>query len=236
MPGLLGLSFRDLLIRIFALTLSLSFHEFAHAWSAQRLGDPTAAEQGRLNLNPLSHLDPMGTLAILVAGIGWAKPVPVNPARFRRDVTVKRGMFLTAIAGPVANLILATIAMVLMQTLIFGHNLALIKGHALSSGVIFATTLELLSVLIAMNIGLAFFNLLPVPPLDGSRIFGAVLPQKYYYGIMRYERYIGMAFLFLFIFGRGFIGQIINFLSLPFRWLITVPLSQFFDFLLKLLA
>lgn len=235
MPGLFNLGLQDLLIRIFALTLSLSFHEFAHAWMAKRLGDNTAEEHGRLNLNPLNHLDPVGTLTILLVGIGWAKPVPINPARFRRDVSVKKGMLLTAIAGPISNLILATFSMVILQLLSFGNRLAYFKGYSFLAGNIGDTIFQLLSTLIFMNIGLAFFNLLPVPPLDGSRIFSALLPKQYYYGLMRYERYIGLAFMALLLFGRGIIGSVINFFAKPFIWLITTPLMAFFNWLLSLL-
>ncbi|MDO5734207.1 MAG: site-2 protease family protein [Eubacteriales bacterium] len=228
-----GMSFRDLLIRIFALTLSLSFHEFAHAWTAYRLGDATAAERGRLSLNPMAHLDPLGTMAILLAGIGWAKPVPVNPARFDRKYSVQKGMFLTAVAGPIANLILATISMFIMQTWFFAARVIVLQGGNLVGGPFTAVFTDILTALLNMNIALAFFNLLPLPPLDGSRIFGAILPKKLYFTIMQYERYIGMAFFLILIFGRGLIGTVIYYISYPFRWLITIPLSTFFDWLLK---
>src|SRR5665647_733025 len=100
----------DLIILIFVLCLSLSFHEFSHAWVANRLGDDTAALQGRLTLNPLKHLDPVGSIVFLIAGIGWARPVPVNPARFSREGTMKSGMMKVSLAGPLSNLLLATVA------------------------------------------------------------------------------------------------------------------------------
>ena len=107
------LDFVDLLIMLFVMTLSLSLHEFSHAWMANRLGDDTAALAGRLTLNPLKHLDPIGSLAFLFVGIGWAKPVPINPGRFTKAKSIKRGMFLTSIAGPLSNIFLGTLAWIL---------------------------------------------------------------------------------------------------------------------------
>lgn len=232
---MLNLSLQDILIRVLALTLSLSFHEFAHAWSAHRLGDDTAKNMGRLTMNPRAHLDPIGTLMVLVAGVGWAKPVPVNPARFDRDrnITVKKGMLLTSVAGPVANLILATLAMIAYELMFFIANVLLVKDVMISM-TLYEVFQKIFLVLISMNIGLAFFNLIPVPPLDGSRIFGSLLPDKYYYTMMRYERYIGIIFLVLVFFGSGLIGKIIYFLSYPFRLLVMMPLHKFFSWLLTL--
>lgn len=153
-----------MVVRLVPMILSLSFHEFAHAWVARRLGDPTAEEQGRLTLNPLAHVDPVGTLLIPAISsltgvplIGWARPVPVDPSRFRRSVDRRRGYALVSAAGPLANLLLAVIS---AAVLTFGGSM--VMGNA---GVY-----RLFSVLLVMNVALCIFNLLPIAPLDGSRL------------------------------------------------------------------
>jgi Zn-dependent protease len=159
------------LLYLIPLVLSLTVHEFAHAWSAWRLGDDTASRMGRMTLNPISHIDPIGTLLLPILGVpfGWAKPVPVNPARFRRDVNMRAGMALTAAAGPLSNVLLAVVAAVA-----FGL-LARFAPHTLETGL---GTGELLSALLRINVALALFNLIPVPPLDGSRIMDWFLPVR----------------------------------------------------------
>ena len=151
--------------------LSLSVHEWAHAWSAHKLGDDTAAREGRLTLNPASHIDPIGTLLLPLLGIpfGWAKPVPVNPARFRRGVHMGTGMAITASAGPISNLILSFFCAVTLG-LMFRLAPQLIDSQP---GIV-----KLLMFGIQLNIGLAVFNLLPIPPLDGSRIVERFIPYS----------------------------------------------------------
>lgn len=158
--------------------LSLSVHEYAHAWAAARLGDDTAAREGRLTLSPLAHIDPIGTLAIpainiLLGGfsfIGWARPVPVNPMRFNRNVSMRTGMAITAIAGPLSNLLMAIISVAILTGLWrFAPQMATTaEGELTASG-------NLLLVMAQLNIGLFVFNLLPLPPLDGSRL----LPRSF---------------------------------------------------------
>lgn len=153
------------------LLLSLSVHEFSHAWSASRLGDDTAARMGRLTLNPLAHADLLGTIILPLLGIpfGWAKPVPVNPARFRRDVSMRAGMMITAAAGPISNLVLAVVCSVL-----FG-----VAARIAPALIAFETPSRALLVsMISLNVVLALFNLIPVPPLDGSRIVDGLLPLR----------------------------------------------------------
>ncbi len=155
------------------LILSLTVHEFAHAWSAYWLGDDTASREGRFTLNPLAHLDPIGTVLLPLLGIpfGWAKPVPVNPVRFNRKVSMSAGMMLTAAAGPISNLVLAVLCAVGYGLLArFAPGLLAERGHLTSGGM-------LLQMAMAMNIGLALFNLLPIPPLDGSRIADHLMPR-----------------------------------------------------------
>ena len=154
------------------LLLSLTVHEWAHAWSAYRLGDDTASMQGRLTLNPLAHIDPFGTLILPLLGVpfGWAKPVPVNPARFRRDVKMSTGMMITAAAGPLSNVLIALLCTV-------GMGLA-IRFGLLANGFGDALT-RLLVIGIQINISLALFNLLPIPPLDGSRVVDGLIPYSW---------------------------------------------------------
>lgn len=213
----------SLLIMVFVMTLSLSFHEFAHAWMAHRLGDDTAVLAGRLTLNPLRHLDPIGSLTFLFVGIGWAKPVPVNPSRFHKSKNIKRGMFLTSIAGPLANILLGTLAWILF-CLVYTIYLA-----GSGNGQMASTLISLFYTLYSLNMLLAVFNLLPLPPLDGYRVFGVALPDKWYYSLMQYERYIGMAFLFLVIFFGGFLSRILAFILVPFNYLIQFPVTWLFQ-------
>jgi Zn-dependent protease len=151
----------DIVLRLFVITVSLTFHEAAHAWTAFRLGDSTAADEGRLTLNPLAHFDIMGTLMIIFAPIGWAKPVPVNPRNFKNP---GRDMSLVALAGPASNIVLALIACTAY---------AILRHGAMDLG-----WFRLLSTFITMNFGLAIFNLLPVFPLDGSKALSLVLPNR----------------------------------------------------------
>ncbi len=179
--------------RLIVLFLAIPIHETAHAYISYRLGDPTAKAMGRLTLNPLKHIDPVGALCMLTTGIGWAKPVPVDP-RYYRDR--KGGMALSALAGPVSNLLLAFVSLILSKVFLW-INLALSPS---GQGVVF--WLYYIFYLVSIiNISLGIFNLLPVPPFDGSKIFGAVLPERVYFGIMRYERYIFIGIFALLMLG-----------------------------------
>jgi len=157
-----GRSLLEIVARLLSLLIAIDVHEFAHAWMANELGDPTARYQGRLSLNPLVHLDPMGTMMILLSvfsgfGIGWGKPVPVNPVYLRRGPRV--GMGMVAAAGPLSNLVLAAIAAVPIRL-----------GLPLPGSLMY-----LLSTVISVNIVIALFNLLPIPPLDGASILRGIL-------------------------------------------------------------
>jgi Zn-dependent protease len=156
---------------IIPMMLSLTVHEWAHAFSAYRLGDDTASREGRLTLNPMAHIDPIGTILLPLLGVpfGWAKPVPVNPTRFNRSVTMSTGMAITAAAGPLSNLVLAFICAVTMGVM---WRVAPTMVHR--EGVF-----GLLQYGLTLNVGLAIFNLLPLPPLDGSRIVERWVPYKY---------------------------------------------------------
>ncbi|QDT57412.1 Peptidase family M50 [Caulifigura coniformis] len=159
------------LIRWTLLVVSLSVHEWAHAWSAYKLGDDTAARMGRLTFNPLVHIDLVGTviLPLLNAPIGWAKPVPVQPHRFDRKYSPAFGMLLTAIAGPISNIVLAVIG-----TLIFAGATHFRFSHPEA----FEATIVILIQFILMNIALAVFNMIPIPPLDGSRVANYFMPYS----------------------------------------------------------
>ncbi len=176
-PALTSANLREGLAFLVTLILSVTVHEFAHAWSAYRLGDDTAARLGRMTLNPIPHIDPIGTLFLPALRIffpaiplfGWAKPVPVNPARFGRKVSMGTGMMITALAGPVSNVILAVLCTVVLGLLIRFTPGLVVPG---------AGTGELLAMLIQLNVTLAVFNLIPIPPLDGSRIVDGLLPYR----------------------------------------------------------
>ena len=172
-----------------ALLTALPFHEYAHAWTANKLGDPTARWQGRLTLNPMRHLDPFGALLMLFTGIGWAKPVPINPRNFKRP---KEGMAISSLAGPVSNLLLALGSMVF-------YKLFIILGIYLDSGflgTLVASLCNIFSTMVGVNVGLAVFNLIPLPPLDGSRVLNLFLPERIYFQLMQYERMIMIFVMF----------------------------------------
>src|SRR5262245_44695234 len=154
------------------LLLSLTVHEWAHAWSAFKLGDDTASMQGRLTLNPIAHIDPFGTLILPLLGIpfGWAKPVPINPARFRRGVNMSTGMIITAAAGPLANVALAIVSAVVLGLIARFSPASLVEGRM--------GLYPLLASLIGINVTLAIFNMIPVPPLDGSRVIDGIVPYS----------------------------------------------------------
>lgn len=172
-----------LVISVAASLLCITIHELCHGLAAWRLGDPTARAQGRLTLNPLHHIDPLGLLLMITAGVGWARPVPVDMRYFRHP---KRDMAITALAGPVSNFLLALVAMA-------GTSLV---WRVLSMEQSWEVYLLLFLLRTAvLSVGLGIFNLIPIPPLDGSRVLFALLPDRLYYGIMRYERYVMIVML-----------------------------------------
>ena len=172
---------------IVILFICFPVHESAHALTAKLLGDRTAESQGRISLNPLVHLDPMGTIGLLLFGIGWAKPVPVQPYKARK-VSQKSAMALTAAAGPLSNVIVSLVFMIIEKIIIVATGLTDVTSFYI------ATALELI---IGINLSLGVFNLLPIPPFDGSRILLAFLPTKLYFKVMEYERFIMIAVLVL---------------------------------------
>lgn len=184
MFGFNHLSIAEILYTLCAVVLALSFHEACHGFVASKLGDPTARLSGRLTLNPLKHIDPLGLICMVLFRFGWAKPVPVNPRWFKKP---KQGMAITAAAGPLGNLFLGFVCIFLYYILYL----------YLSSFAFFSALADFISVLAILNINFAIFNLIPLPPLDGSRILGLFLPSQVYFKIMQYERYIQYALLIL---------------------------------------
>ncbi len=194
-------------------------HECSHALAAKLLGDDTAEREGRITLNPFAHLDIMGTIGILAFGIGWAKPVPVNPARCRK-VSQKAAMAITAAAGPMANFVSSLIFMIIMKVLIVCYN-----GSDSAPDALYYVIMAL-RLIIDIDLFNGVFNLLPVPPFDGSRVFFAFLPTKYYFSIMKYERYIMIVLLLLMWTGI---------LSIPFS-ILSDLLYGFLDLITKFIC
>ncbi len=191
----------DLLVHAIVLFTAIPIHEAAHAYVAYRLGDPTAKYRGRMTLNPMAHFDLMGSLAMLLFGIGWAKPVPINPLNFK---DTKKGMAISAAAGPASNLIVAAISMVIAKILFYA-------GYGIGVNTVISTLYTVFHSMCYINISLAIFNLLPIPPFDGSRIFNYFLSDKWYFKIMEYERYIFIALIILL--ATGILSIPISFLA-----------------------
>lgn len=192
--------------------LSLSVHETAHGYVAYRLGDPTARSLGRLTLNPIKHIDPIGFICMALFGFGWAKPVPINTRYFKKP---KRDMALTGLAGPLSNLLLAFVFAVLWRIELTVYGVVEITEF---SHTVFYLLETFLYLGIRLNITLAVFNLIPVPPLDGSRIFLVLLPTDTYFKIMRYEKYIYLVLMVALLF--GLLDTPINFVTNLFTRLI----------------
>lgn len=198
-------SLRDILLRVAAVFLCLTIHETCHGLAAYALGDPTAKRAHRLSLNPLRHIDWLGLLMMVVAGFGWAKPVPVNPNYFKKP---KQGMAVTALAGPVSNLLLAILL------LLFARGVYI---RAALTGSFSATWFAFLLDTASLSVGLGLFNLVPIPPLDGSKVLAVLLPDRAYDWLMHYERF-GMLVLVMVI----SVGIGSNALDNAIRWTFTM--------------
>lgn len=179
-----------MLLTTAAALVCLTVHELCHGLSAYRLGDPTAKEAGRLTLNPIRHIDPFGLVLMITAGVGWAKPVPVDPRRFKNP---KRGMALTALAGPLSNFLLAWLFLLLAGGVWRWMDAILWNASNWTITALYYLAQFLMNAAV-LSVGLGVFNLFPVPPLDGSKVLFSLLPDKIYFTILRYERYV-MLFL-----------------------------------------
>lgn len=196
-------TFEDAVLRMAAIFLCLTVHETCHGLAAYALGDPTAKSMHRLSLNPLRHIDWLGLVMMFAAGFGWAKPVPVNPQYFKKP---KQGMAVTALAGPVSNFLLALLAMLISK------GIYLYAPYSPGMEAVFNFCLYTVA---PLSIGLGLFNLLPIPPLDGSKVVAVLLPDRAYVQLMRYERY-GMLVLLL-----------LSWLGLTGRWIGDVIMAVY---------
>ena len=175
----------ELILTAVAVLITLSIHEFSHAYAAYKLGDNTAKNLGRLSINAIKHLDPIGALCMLFFRFGWAKPVPINPRNFKNP---KRDFAISALAGPLSNLILGFI---FSGIFIFSFsNLLSVEFENEFTLRLAENALLFLQIFFSVNVGLGIFNLLPIPPFDGSRLLNVIFPPKIYFGIMKYERQI----------------------------------------------
>ncbi|HHV08185.1 MAG TPA: site-2 protease family protein [Firmicutes bacterium] len=198
---------REMIFRIPALLLAISVHEYAHAKTADALGDPTARLSGRMTLNPLAHLDPLGLLMLWLLRFGWAKPVPINPMYLRPR---RRGIILVSLAGAVANIITATILLILLK-------LQFIPFNSVLAGI--------LELAMWYNLFFAVFNLIPIPPLDGSKVLAELLPRRISYQLGQYEQY-GPILLIILLYMRG-----LNIILIPLASGIYDILYRLTDFL-----
>lgn len=178
-----------------AVLIAITLHEYAHGFVSWKLGDPTPKQDGRLSLNPIHHLDLLGTLCLLVFHMGWAKPVQINPRYYKNP---KLGTVLVSLAGPFMNFLIAFISM-------FG----VVTTYTMT-GTVSDIAYYICVYLVNINIGLGIFNLIPIPPLDGSKVLSAVLPEKLYFGYMKYERYFMVILL---------IAVYLGILSTPINWI-----------------
>lgn len=192
----------EIFVKLIIIFLVTPIHEYAHAFAAHKLGDDTAAYQGRLTINPLAHIDIIGAICIFLCGFGWAKPVPVNPLKFDKKHTIRGGMAITALAGPLSNIIIAYIAVVIYRLVLYIGNF---ENEMMGYVVL------MIYYFISLNVGLAIFNLIPIPPLDGSKILGAFLPAKFDYFLAKNERVISIVFMVVVV--TGILSVPITFVS-----------------------
>ena len=191
----------DALLSVIPALICITLHELSHGFIAYKLGDNTAKVKGRLTLNPLKHIDIIGLFMMAVFHFGWAKPVPVNMNNFKNP---KRGMAITALAGPVANILIAAVFLVL-----YGFFWPLLCTSNFGDII-----LEVFTTTAVISIGFAVFNIIPIPPLDGSKILFSLLPQRFYNILMQYERYGMIVLIALIYFGAidGFLDKVVMFI------------------------
>ena len=188
----------DLLLSLPAIFIALSVRGYACARTAYKLGDPTAKNYGRMTINPIKHLDPLGLLCMIFVGFGWVRPVPINSRNLKKP---RRDMALIALSGPASNIILAFIGLLVLRILLVVCTPILQTADPHSFGfAAFSMLLTFLTLFSALNAGLAIFSLLPIPPLDGSRLLALILPSRIYFKNVRYERYISFVLVLLLVF------------------------------------
>ena len=200
--------------------LSLTVHEYFHAWMAHKLGDDTAVQAGRLTLNPVAHIDPVGTLLIPVIGLstgapffGWAKPVPVSPYRFTRKMRMKTGILLTSVAGPLSNMAFALIMALVLSAVAHAVGFErLVQEFQSNRGGVLVAVIEFLRWMVLVNVGLCVFNLLPIPPLDGSGVLTGLLPDRYQHVLEWIGRYSFVLFIAILLVGGKVIGAPVLFI------------------------
>ena len=192
----------SLLLSIPGILIAITFHEFAHGFAAYKLGDTTAKDEGRLSLNPFDHLDPIGTVMLIFAGFGWGKPVHVNPRNYTRKMSMEKGEAIVSIAGPLMNFLLAIIFAIIYIAILKFAGLSFITTSVgmVIIGIVTAT--------ISVNVGLGVFNLIPLPPLDGSKVIMPFLPYKAKQWFINNEQIFYIVFVILFI--TGLAGRIIS--------------------------
>lgn len=201
---------------------------------AYRLGDDTAARMGRLTMNPMAHLTWLGSLCFLLIGLGWAKPVEVNPLQFRKNVSMRQGMAWVSAAGPISNLVLALGASLGITILQIWEELSHIEPG--KGGTLLAILWTFLITMYLANVNLAIFNLLPIPPLDGSKLFGFLLPDKSYEFMLVHQREISTAFLLLIFLGSDIISKLMDILATPINWILRQPLAWFANWIVSIFA
>lgn len=213
----------DYLIKALVLFTAVPVHECAHAWVAEKMGDDTGRKQGRITLNPFAHLTLWGSLMMILVGFGWGKPVMVDSRNFKNP---KKGMVLTSLAGPASNFIMAFLSMIVYKVLAF-------LSYAKDS-----STLDMMATVFVyitlINISLAVFNFLPIPPLDGSKIFNAILPEKWYFTIMKYENFIFIAVIILIY--SGLLDKPLDYLNniaIDVMNILTIWVNYFMSFLYR---
>ena len=192
----------SLILSVPAVLLAITVHEFGHAFAAYKLGDDTPVRQGRLSLNPLDHVDPLGIAMLLFAHIGWGKPVQVDPRNYNRNITVEKADAIVSFAGPLMNFITAIIF-----ALIYGAIVKFASNTFFISNIGYIIASIILSI-ITMNVGLGVFNMIPLPPLDGSKIFLPILPRNAKYWFIQHEQ--TFYFVFIIIWVTGLAGNIIS--------------------------
>ena len=220
---------RNALYVVPAILISLTFHEFGHAYAAYKMGDPTARNLGRMTLNPLAHIDPIGFILLVLFGFGWAKPVPVNPRNYKN---FKKGEIVVSLAGVTMNLILAVVGAMILYTMLA------VNGYKMMTDSVLSTIAIILYYFVGLNCGLIVFNLIPIPPLDGSRIVGLLIPNKIYYQIMKYERYIIIVVFVLL--ALGWLSTPLSWLTdkvlYGISWLISKPFGEYGDMFMQIVS